>query len=127
MLNLIKAEGTLDGEVYSERYTEYSVLVNGTGICGSYALAYRAVMNACGVECLYLSSKAMNHAWNMIKLDGKWYHVDCCWDDPTPDRYGEARRTYFLRTDDEIMELNHYSWTPNEYKATSSKYSTMPR
>ena len=127
LLNLIKAEGTLDGEVYSERYTEYSVLVNGTGICGSYALAYRAVMNACGVECLYLSSKAMNHAWNMIKLDGKWYHVDCCWDDPTPDRYGEARRTYFLRTDDEIMELNHYSWTPNEYKATSSKYSTMPR
>ena len=127
LLNLIKAEGTLDGEVYSERYTEYSVLVNGTGICGSYALAYRAVMNACGVECLYLSSKAMNHAWNMIKLDGKWYHVDCCWDDPTPDRYGEARRTYFLRTDDEIMELNHYSWTPNEYKATSSKYSAMPR
>ena len=127
LLNLIKADGTLDGEVYSERYTEYSVLVNGTGICGSYALAYRAVMNACGVECLYLSSKAMNHAWNMIKLDGKWYHVDCCWDDPTPDRYGEARRTYFLRTDDEIMELNHYSWTPNEYKATSSKYSAMPR
>ena len=127
LLNLIKAEGTLDGEVYSERYTEYSVLVNGTGICGSYALAYRAVMNACGVECLYLSSKAMNHAWNMIKLDEKWYHVDCCWDDPTPDRYGEARRTYFLRTDDEIMELNHYSWTPNEYKATSSKYSAMPR
>ena len=127
LLNLIKAEGTLDGEVYSERYTEYSVLVNGTGICGSYALAYRAVMNACGVECLYLSSKAMNHAWNMIKLDGKWYHVDCCWDDPTPDRYGEARRTYFLRTDDEIMKLNHYSWTPNEYKATSSKYSAMPR
>ena len=127
LLNLIKAEGTLDGEVYSERYTEYSVLVNGTGICGSYALAYRAVMNACGVECLYLSSKAMNHAWNMIKLDGKWYHVDCCWDDPTPDRYGEAWRIYFLRTDDEIMELNHYSWTPNEYKATSSKYSAMPR
>lgn len=127
LLNLIKAEGTLDGEVYSERYTEYSVLVNGTGICGSYALAYRAVMNACGVECLYLSSKAMFHAWNMIKLDGKWYHVDCCWDDPTPDRYGEAWRIYFLRTDDEIMELNHYSWTPNEYKATSSKYSAMPR
>lgn len=127
LLNLINADGTLDGEIYSERYTEYSVLVNGTGICGSYALAYRAVMNACGLDCLYLSSREMNHAWNLLKLDGKWYHVDCCWDDPIPDQFGSARREYFLRTDDEIMQLNHYSWTPGEYKANSSKYSAMPR
>ena len=127
LLNLINADGTLDGEIYSERYTEYSVLVNGTGICGSYALAYRAVMNACGLDCLFLSSDEMNHGWNLLKLDGKWYHVDCCWDDPTPDQFGSARREYFLRTDDEIMQLNHYSWTPGEYKANSSKYSAMPR
>ena len=119
--------GKLSGEIYNERYTEYSVLVNGTGICGSYALAYRAVMNACGLECLYLSSREMNHGWNMVKIDGKWYHVDCCWDDPVPDQYGRAGRTYFLRTDDEFMELNHYSWTPENYKATSTKYSFMPR
>lgn len=127
LLTLKNADGTLDGEIYSERYTEYSVLVNGTGICGSYALAYRTVMNACGVECLYLSSMEMNHGWNLIKLDGSWYHVDCCWDDPTPDRLGVARRTYFLRTDDEMMELEHYSWSPGNYKANSSKYSSMPR
>ena len=127
LLAMLEADGTLDGEIRSERYTEYSVLVNGTGICGSYALAYRAVMNACGVDCLYLSSNEMNHAWNLIKLDGKWYHVDCCWDDPVPDTLGIARRTYFLRTDDEIMQLDHYSWTPGSYKATSSKYSAMPR
>lgn len=117
----------LPGELRSEKYTEYSILVNGTGVCGSYALAYRAVLNAAGMECLYLSSSQMNHAWNLVKIDGKWYHVDCCWDDPTPDTYGRARRTYFLRTDDEIMNLNHYSWTPGQYKANSEKYSNMPR
>lgn len=117
----------LPGELRSEKYTEYSILVNGTGVCGSYALAYRAILNAAGMECLYLSSSQMNHAWNLVKIDGKWYHVDCCWDDPTPDTYGRARRTYFLRTDDEIMNLNHYSWTPGQYKANSEKYSDMPR
>lgn len=117
----------LPGELRSEKYTEYSILVNGTGVCGSYALAYRAILNAAGMECLYLSSSQMNHAWNLVKIDGKWYHVDCCWDDPTPDTYGRARRTYFLRTDDEIMNLNHYSWTPGQYKANSEKYSNMPR
>lgn len=117
----------LPGELRSEKYTEYSILVNGTGVCGSYALAYRAILNAAGMECLYLSSSQMNHAWNLVKIDGNWYHVDCCWDDPTPDTYGRARRTYFLRTDDEIMNLNHYSWTPGQYKATSELFSDMPR
>ncbi len=117
----------LPGELRSEKYTEYSILVNGTGVCGSYALAYRAVLNAAGMECLYLSSSQMNHAWNLVKIDGNWYHVDCCWDDPVPDTYGRARRTYFLRTDEEIMDLNHYSWTPGRYKASSDKYSNMSR
>lgn len=119
--------GYLTDEQYQEKYSEYSILINGTGLCGSYALAYRAVLNAAGMECLYLSSKQMNHGWNLVKVDGDWYHVDCCWDDPVPDTYGRAGRTYFLRTDDEIMNLNHYSWTPGQYKANSNKYSNMPR
>lgn len=127
LLEYLEINGTLTGEMRSEKYTEYSVLINGTGICGSYALAYRAILNAAGMECLYLSSQQMDHAWNMVKIDGKWYHVDCCWDDPVPDTYGMAKRTYFLRTDKEIMELNHYSWTPGQYKATSDKYCNMPR
>lgn len=129
LLDYMEANGgiVVGSEYYNEKYSEYSVLVNGTGVCGSYALAYRAVLNAAGMDCLYLSSNAMSHAWNMVKIDGKWYHVDCCWDDPVPDTYGRARRTYFLRTDDEIMSLRHYSWIPGTYKATSSKYSTMRR
>ncbi len=127
LLEILETEGTLTGKIRSERYSEYAVLVNGTGICGSYALAYRALMNSAGMECIYLSSEEMSHAWNMVKIDGQWYHVDCCWDDPVPDREGKARRTYFLRTDKEIMTLEHFSWTPGQYKATDGKYSSMPR
>ena len=126
LLEMINS-GSLDGEIRSERYTEYSVLVNGTGVCGSYALAYRAVLNAAGISCLYLSSAEMNHAWNLVKINGSWYHVDCCWDDPVPDTYGQARRTYFLLTDSEIMSLNHRNWTPGQYKATNETFSEMPR
>lgn len=127
LLDILETEGTLKGSMRSDRYSEYAVLINGTGICGSYALAYRALMNAADIECIYLSSEQMCHAWNMVKIDGKWYHVDCCWDDPVPDREGKARRTYFLRTDKEMMKLEHFSWTPGQYKATDGKYSSMPR
>lgn len=117
----------IGSELYNERYTAYSVLVNGTGVCDSYATAYRALMNAAGVECVYLSSTSMNHAWNEVKLDGEWYHVDCTWDDPVPDSFGESFRTYFLRTDVEMQELKHHSWTPVNYSSTSTTYSLMPR
>ena len=127
LLELMETQGSLDGETHSERYSEYSILVNGTGICGSYALAYRAVLNAMGINCLYLSSDQMNHAWNLVKLNGNWYHVDVCWDDPVPDSYGRADREYFLLTDTEIMARSHYSWTPGQYKATDTSFSDMPR
>ena len=60
LLEILETEGTLTGKIRSERYSESSVLVNGTGICGSYALAYRALMNSAGMECIYLSSEEMS-------------------------------------------------------------------
>ncbi len=113
--------------IYNERYTEYSVLINGTGICGSYALAYRALLNKAGVECIYLASEQMNHAWNMVRLNGEWYHVDCCWDDPMPDRFGRAKRDYFLLNDQQISELDHLGWAPAAYASTGTTYVEMPR
>lgn len=126
LLDIIE-QGQMTEEISRDRYSEYSILINGTGVCGSYALAYRMLMNECGVDCLYVSSSEMNHAWNMVKIGGNWYHVDCCWDDPVPDRPGGAIRNYFLRTDAEMMRLSHYSWTPSNYKATDSSFSSMPR
>ena len=114
-------------EYYNEKYTDYSVLVNGTGVCDSYATAYRALMNASGVECVHVSSSSMKHAWNEVYLDGQWYHVDCTWDDPVPNNYGTASRKYFLLTDQEMKELNHHSWNPSNYVASDSTYSEMPR
>ncbi len=130
LLKYMKANDCrLPDDVYNEKYSEYSMLVNGTGVCGSYALAYRAVLNATGMECLYLSSEALNHAWNLVKVDGNWYHVDVCWDDSEYPYYGITTRRFFLYSDEEVINdlYPHYGWYPEKYKATSKKYSDMPR
>ena len=34
-----------------------------------------------GIPCLPVTSDGMGHAWNLVRLDGEWYHIDITWDD----------------------------------------------
>lgn len=90
----------------------YSLLVNKTGVCEAYALAYQAVMEALGIPVLIAASGAMDHAWNEIYVNGHWYHVDTTWNDPTTDLYGRAKHDYFLLSDEAIGKgvNKHYDW-----------------
>ena len=45
----------------------------------SYALAFQRIMQEMKIPCMYVKGK--DHAWNMVKLKGKWYFVDVTWDD----------------------------------------------
>ena len=85
------------------------VLLHGAGVCQSYALAYEMLLRAVGIESIYVTGdvivgeKTESHAWNLVKLNGKWYHVDCTWDDPVG---GGETRVYFGLTD-ELMAKDH--------------------
>lgn len=106
-------------------YTSYGVLMGGTGVCQSYALAYMYIMNHLGVETHFLPSDSMNHAWNVIQIDGEYYNVDCTFDDPTwngSDRYGAAEHSYFLRSTQEMKTLEH-TFDTEPYECISTKYS----
>ena len=105
-------------------YTKEGLFWNKTGVCSAYAAAYQYIMkDMLGIPCITVTSYEMNHAWNMIKIDGEWYHVDVTWNDPTPDRPGRAKHTYFLNSDSVISDAvhKHYGWTGG-YSATGEKY-----
>jgi transglutaminase/protease-like cytokinesis protein 3 len=67
------------GKVPDVSYTAYGTLVNRISVCEGYALAYKYLLNQAGIECLMVKSEAMNHAWNLIQLNGKYYQVDVTW------------------------------------------------
>ena len=62
--------------------TAYIVLVRHKAVFEGYTMAYRYLLNAVGIQSEEIISKEMNHCWNYVQLNGKWYHLDVTYDDP---------------------------------------------
>lgn len=111
------------GENWSNS-TAYSCIVNGKAQCAGYADAFLQTAKACGLEARYVYNKT--HAWNLLKLDGDWYHVDVTWEDPTGgNRYGfqTLRNAYINLEDSQIKTASsHHTWSPTTIKAKGIKY-----
>lgn len=115
----------LKDTVPEESYTMYGLFVNGTAVCEGYALSMVYLLNKIGIETIYVpSDEAMNHAWNKVKIDGKWYNLDATWDDPVPDRKGKVQYNYFLVSDEQLAKT--HSWNNAGLpKASDKKYEFM--
>ena len=82
----------------------------GYGVCEGYARTFQLLLNAAGVENIFVSGWAGEaHAWNMVQLDGKWYWCDPTWDDTREQGWG-IQHTYFCLTDQKFV--NHNPDTP---------------
>ncbi len=105
-------------------HTAYGALVNHICVCDGYGKAFSYVMQSkLNVPCVLVSSDSMNHAWNMIQIDGNWYHVDATWDDPVWDRIGRVGHDFFLLSDSAIQDQDHrHSGWVTDLKAESTEY-----
>lgn len=81
-----------------KKHTAYDVLVGKTAVCQGYALAFLDLTRELGVSCEMVTSDSVNHAWNMVNIGGKYYHVDVTWNDPVTDLLGRARHIYFMKS-----------------------------
>lgn len=119
----VATTGTTDKKIV---WSAYGVLIDGDGVCQGYALAYKLLLNRVGIEAGLISSNAMNHAWNWVKLGNYYYHVDVTWDDPTPNTEGRCGHTYFLLSDATISDANHNhtGWDANSPTCDSTQYES---
>lgn len=115
-------------------YTAYGALVRGTAVCQGYSTAFQMILEKVGIPCVTVVSDEMKHAWNMVQVDGEWYHVDTTWDDPVPDLGNHVSYDSFLVSDARLQDEQHeYSnWVVRDGntdreapKATSRKYDAM--
>ncbi len=68
----------------------YSALIKKEALCGGYAKAYDLLCRKAGLSTIYVTGNTLfgSHAWNMIRIDDHWYHVDVTWMDDSGDFYG---------------------------------------
>lgn len=113
-------------EIPESSFHALGALETGTAVCRGYAELMALLMNRVGIPCRIVAGVAdgVSHAWNIVLLDGKSYHVDVTWDDPV-NMTGEntLRYDYFNVTDMEMM--NSHVWEVDDYPAcyeTSENY-----
>ncbi len=82
-------------------------------------------LDGLGIESYFVigESKGESHAWNLVKIEDQYYHIDPTWDDPvTEDGKDILRYNYFNLTDDELSKT--HSWIRENYpEAKGTKYN----
>lgn len=125
--DLLADRYTYDTRAESPNADAYTFLRDGRGICQAYALAFMALARGAGLEADFVSSDAMDHAWNHVRVDGVWYHVDVTRDDPIPAAPGgdAVHHDRLLRSDAGMAALGYYRYTCTaEHICTDRRFET---
>ncbi len=110
----------LRNTIPDESFEEYGCLVLGIAVCEGYAEAMKLLCDLSGLECIVVMGKSTSnyadegHAWNIVKIDGEYYHVDVTNNDPvTRDGSNTLTYQYFNLPDSEMALYN--SWNRADY------------
>lgn len=114
----------------THKYNIYGALTERKVVCEGYAKLFKYILDDIGIECVLASGTAVNsegnserHMWNYVKLEGKWYAVDCTWDDPVVIGGGKVGKDikykYFLKG---LEFKNDHTDEPITQKSEALKY-----
>ncbi len=97
------AAGVNDAEDGWEEFTVYGTLINGSAVCEGYSHTMGLLLNKVGIPCYFVNGYGENspHMWNIVNIDGNWYHLDSTWDDNDNAYY------HYFNIDDKTVLHDH--------------------
>lgn len=110
-------------EAHSQAWTIVGALHDGNAVCEGYSRAMQVLCFMLGIDCsLVTGTTSGAHMWNVVKIDGQWYHLDATFND-TDDisfhsffnvttEYLEKGRTIDLvaeKCDDQALQNGRYN------------------
>lgn len=117
--------GPLDmSNVPARAHSVTGFVLDGQGICEAYANTFYIMGQMAGLDVSIITGTAnnINHMWNLINLEGEYYHIDVTSDDPAPDVPNRERYNYFNVSDDIISKT--HSWERGDFpQCSADKYN----
>ncbi|MBQ8849941.1 MAG: hypothetical protein IJ011_06405 [Clostridia bacterium] len=85
-------------------------LLYGEGVCDGISQSVQLLLKSCGVKSYMVTGSAYNrhhtndgaHAWNVVCIDGRWYHLDV---------------TFDLGVSSDFLKYDYYNLTTNQILA----------
>lgn len=102
-------------------HSPYTLLEHKKGVCTAYAELFKLMATELGLETRVVTGDAFSfgkwgsHAWNIVKIDGNWYHCDTSWNRESDNP--EFHNRYFLVGDDK-MSVDH-RWNKENFPSMS--------
>ena len=87
------------------------VLKNHEAVCVGYATAFRLFMQMLDIDCMVVHDSYLSHSWDLVKLDGQWYHTDIY-----SDAGSSAGNFSHFNLNDETM-MNSQEWNTDFFPA----------
>lgn len=119
----------VDGKAPAMTHTVQGTIIDQVAVCDGYAKTLMYLLNAVGVPTQLVYGSAVDnggatqaHAWNLVKIQGQYYHVDPTWGDLDEQQMGMFY-DYFNETDD-YMARTHI-WQRKDYPTAQSTQYTL--
>ena len=98
-----------------QRHSIVGPFTEKKAVCDGYASALKYLLDQAGIENCLIRGTGWNaetgvyepHAWNLVLLDGRWFHVDVTFDAVLGDQ-NVLRHDYFCLTSGQILRDHQY-------------------
>ena len=95
----------------------YGVLKYHNAVCVGYATTFRLFMQMMNIECMVVHNTERYHSWDLVKLDGEWYHTDI-YSDAATGNYAN------FNMNDAMCTATYHEWNTDFFpEATGLKYN----
>ena len=109
-------------------YSPLALVFKKGGVCEAYTKLFYSMAKKAGLDVKYVSGTIKNegrHAWNLVKVEGKWYHIDVTWDDYNIGSE-DYDYQYYLKSD-KYMRKHMHSWDKKAYPKCKTSYKIIER
>ncbi|RKD25968.1 hypothetical protein BEP19_03320 [Ammoniphilus oxalaticus] len=117
-------EGYITRMISNDSYTTFGTIMYGIAVCDGYTRTINYLLEKVGIESIYIvgiTNSGGLHSWNMVELDGSFYHLDVTFADTSSDKDDFVNYNYFLRNSEYLLETR--TWDQSKYPAADNDYA----